>query len=332
MKKDTIIPKSNFDGLKEASDMFEPFDVLAFVTDPGYGYEDVKMLLIKFHRKPGKYDNPDGLGLCIYNVATHEFIEEPADLTEYNEGDLTEDKLYKRYRLKRDSYVPLDENITIIKKYDQFVNEYFFNDKIELVKKKLNYWNRKIKSLSGTEKYEKADEMLEEANKILNGFGVEPITDESAFVNKYYYDIIGLYVNMGDTYDTTLVFDTEKQKFLITSWGDFYEKWQSENPVSTNENLNWKPSKNEHISGYVKLSYPHKKTGDMVTGKTRETWINRLSKLFGEEVDLSNVKNFYDKGGVINFTFEHNGDKYSIIQNPVEKPSYSEFHLQKWNK
>lgn len=245
--KDKIIPKSVFKGLKKASDMFEPFDVIAYVSDPNV--ENVEMLLIKFHKKPGKYDNPDGLGLCIYNTETEEFIEEPADLNEYNEGDITEDWLYKKYRLKRNSYIPPEpsdspyENVHI-KKYDQFLNE-SVDDKIELIESKLYYWNKKINDKSPLrkkqmrmgdyllQKYKMVDEILEEANKILHGFGVEPITDENAFVNKYYYDIIGLYVNMGDTYDRTLVFDTEKQKFLITSWGDFYEKWQSENPVST---------------------------------------------------------------------------------------------------
>jgi hypothetical protein len=123
--KDTIIPMSRFPGLRKASEPFSNFDVLAFVTDPGYGYQDVKMLLLKFHKKPGKYDNPDGLGLCIYNIATHEFIEEPADLNDYNDGKLTEDKLYKKYRLKRSSFIPKDEENEKfhIKKFEQFVNE-----------------------------------------------------------------------------------------------------------------------------------------------------------------------------------------------------------------
>ena len=126
--KDTTIPMSKFPGLKKASEAFSPFDILAFTTDPGYGYDDVKMLLLKFHNKPGKYDNKDGLGLCIYNVATHEFIEEPSDLTDYNEGNLTEDTLYRRYHLKRSSYVPTEEKITThdmkhFKRFEQFINE-----------------------------------------------------------------------------------------------------------------------------------------------------------------------------------------------------------------
>ena len=116
--KDKIIPKSDFDGLEEASIGFDSFDVVGYVTDPGYGYQDVKMLLLKFHRKPGKYEHPDGIGLCIYNTETHEFIEEPSDLVYFNEGDLTEDKLYKKYHLKRSSYTTLDEKILMT--FEQF--------------------------------------------------------------------------------------------------------------------------------------------------------------------------------------------------------------------
>jgi hypothetical protein len=78
------------------------------------------MLLLKFHRKPGKYENPDGLGLCIYNTKTHEFIEEPSDLVYFNEGDLTEDDLYKKYRLKRSSYVESTQE-KHLKTFEQFI-------------------------------------------------------------------------------------------------------------------------------------------------------------------------------------------------------------------
>jgi hypothetical protein len=52
---------------------------------------------------------------------------------------------------------------------------------------------------------------------------VEALTHESAYVNKYYYDIIGLYINFGDTYSPTVLYDTVNGEFLLTSWGDFYE-------------------------------------------------------------------------------------------------------------
>jgi hypothetical protein len=35
---------------------------------------------------------------------------------------------------------------------------------------------------------------------------------------------VALYVNMGDTYVPTLIYDVKKQKFIVASWGDWYEK------------------------------------------------------------------------------------------------------------
>jgi len=79
------------------------------------------------------------------------------------------------------------------------------------------------------------DEILDTLNEKLGGYGVESITDERAWVSSYYGDIIGLYVNMGDTYDKTVVYDTENKEYLVTSWGDFYEGWESEQEFEDEE-------------------------------------------------------------------------------------------------
>lgn len=72
------------------------------------------------------------------------------------------------------------------------------------------------------------DEAMETANKLLDGHGVEGIQGEGAYVDKYWRDTILLYVNLGDTYDTTICYDTEAEAFFIGSWGDFYEEWERE--------------------------------------------------------------------------------------------------------
>jgi hypothetical protein len=63
--------------------------------------------------------------------------------------------------------------------------------------------------------------VLKAADKMLEGHGVEYIeslTDTSR--NRE-----GLsYVNMGDTYMTTLIYDHGKGRFLVTSWGDIVER------------------------------------------------------------------------------------------------------------
>jgi protein-L-isoaspartate O-methyltransferase len=74
---------------------------------------------------------------------------------------------------------------------------------------------------------EQVDDIMETANKLLDGYGVELLTDERGDWSSYYgYGVI-LYVNLGDTYETTLVYDIKKTTFLVTSWGDFYDEWDS---------------------------------------------------------------------------------------------------------
>lgn len=63
-------------------------------------------------------------------------------------------------------------------------------------------------------------------NELLEGHGIEAIRNENAYVNRYYSDCIGTYVNMGDTYINTIVYDTESNEYILTSWGDFYESYE----------------------------------------------------------------------------------------------------------
>lgn len=67
------------------------------------------------------------------------------------------------------------------------------------------------------------DDALDAANVVLGGYGVEALPCEYCFVDRYYREFIALYVNMGDTYDTTIYYDTDRQVFRIGSWGDFFE-------------------------------------------------------------------------------------------------------------
>ena len=68
-----------------------------------------------------------------------------------------------------------------------------------------------------------SDQVLDRANEILGGYGVESVDCENCQFSRYYYGIVLLYVNKGDTYDTTLIYDTDKEKFAIGSWGSWLE-------------------------------------------------------------------------------------------------------------
>jgi hypothetical protein len=65
------------------------------------------------------------------------------------------------------------------------------------------------------------DAALDTCNALLKCYGVESIRDNGH--DGYYMDIGLLYVNMGDTYAPTVVYDTRRDAFYITSWGDIVE-------------------------------------------------------------------------------------------------------------
>lgn len=79
------------------------------------------------------------------------------------------------------------------------------------------------------------DDVLERANEILHGHGVESIDCENCQVSRYYYGIVLLYLNKGDTYDTTLLYDTDKEEFAIGSWGSWLEDHEAKKHESEEE-------------------------------------------------------------------------------------------------
>jgi hypothetical protein len=59
------------------------------------------------------------------------------------------------------------------------------------------------------------------ADGVLNGFGIESIRDDGW--SDYYLDLGLLYVNLGDPYEKTLMYDTRTKKFIIGAWGDYID-------------------------------------------------------------------------------------------------------------
>lgn len=64
---------------------------------------------------------------------------------------------------------------------------------------------------------------MEALNELLCGCGIEPITDEDIWGDRYHGNIIAAYINFGDAYCGTILYDTRREKFTLTSWGDFVE-------------------------------------------------------------------------------------------------------------
>lgn len=59
-------------------------------------------------------------------------------------------------------------------------------------------------------------------NEVLDGHGVEAIRSEKAPWDSYWSDIVADYINMGDTYSTT-VLRLRGNSFMLCSYGDFIE-------------------------------------------------------------------------------------------------------------
>jgi hypothetical protein len=52
-------------------------------------------------------------------------------------------------------------------------------------------------------------------------FGVEAI--RGAWHDRFYGDVVALYINTGDTYNCTLLYDCVKDRFHVMDWGTFVE-------------------------------------------------------------------------------------------------------------
>jgi len=59
-------------------------------------------------------------------------------------------------------------------------------------------------------------DILDLFNELVKGFGVESIELDG--------ETIGYYVNRGDSYDETIIWDESNGEFIISSWGDFLEE------------------------------------------------------------------------------------------------------------
>lgn len=60
-------------------------------------------------------------------------------------------------------------------------------------------------------------DMLEEANQVLKGHGVEHLRSINGKAEAYY-------VNRGETYALTVLLDTSKDRIELMPWGDWVEK------------------------------------------------------------------------------------------------------------
>jgi len=60
---------------------------------------------------------------------------------------------------------------------------------------------------------------LRAMEEVLEGFGIECIRAGESSDN----EIVASYINMGDTYNATILYNHHNERFEVTSWGDWVE-------------------------------------------------------------------------------------------------------------
>lgn len=75
------------------------------------------------------------------------------------------------------------------------------------------------------------DLLLEALNEAVEGHGTEPINIEKAWVDRYWATCCAVYVNVGETYAPTIIYDTASETFDLLSWGDMLERLERRHRV-----------------------------------------------------------------------------------------------------
>ena len=95
------------------------------------------------------------------------------------------------------------------------IHAYFFRGCASLESSAANL--KEIKDIIAS--FGESVDFLETMNDYLGGHGVESLYGGD--------DIIAEYINFGDTYSPTLLYNIAEAEFELTSWGDWYEEWES---------------------------------------------------------------------------------------------------------
>jgi len=79
-----------------------------------------------------------------------------------------------------------------------------------------NHIKKIVKTLnSGFISALEVDRNMDHFNKLLDGYGVESLAKDGYFHKNYFGQSIALYVNMGNSYQETVFFDTSKLRYFV---------------------------------------------------------------------------------------------------------------------
>ncbi len=95
--------------------------------------------------------------------------------------------------------------------------EYMTPEKAKMVRDLIHGKLNSCKHIDDTYSYY-VERVMQAVNYVIDAHGVESIYD------KRYTDPRLSYINMGDTYDATLLYDYETDTFRVGSWGYYAER------------------------------------------------------------------------------------------------------------
>ena len=78
----------------------------------------------------------------------------------------------------------------------------------------------------------RASDAMERINQLLDAHGVEAIYASGGH-SGYWQNIVAVYVNMGDSYTATVLYDVGRSRFIITdgaAWVEWYEATHEQLP------------------------------------------------------------------------------------------------------
>jgi hypothetical protein len=72
------------------------------------------------------------------------------------------------------------------------------------------------------------NERLEAINELIDGFGIESSSIEGYWHSQYWQNTVCLYINTGDSYALTFIYNVVDDCFEITTWGDWIEAMENQ--------------------------------------------------------------------------------------------------------
>jgi len=105
------------------------------------------------------------------------------------------------------------------------------------------------------------DDYLGKVDAAIDAFGIEPLSLDGEDVDRFGLDWdereIAYYVNTGDTYNATLLYDPEDNTIYLTTFGDWLEAWEYEKELEMADNSEGLDDSEDITEGAVTVEGAH---------------------------------------------------------------------------